>query len=61
MTLASLVAKPALLSFEDDQKLICSLWEENTELKKKVRRDSRDCFGLIFWLPLALTSLPQLV
>jgi len=37
ITLASLTAKPALLSFEDDQKLIYTLQEENTELKKKVR------------------------
>ena len=37
MTLTPREAKPALLSFEDDQKLICSLREENTELKKKVR------------------------
>jgi len=29
------------LSFEDDQKLICSLREENAELKKKVRRQTR--------------------
>jgi len=40
MTLAAHEAKPSLLSFEDDQKMICSLREENTELKKKVRQDS---------------------
>jgi len=37
LSLAMYEAKPSLLSFEDDQKLICSLREENIELKKKVR------------------------
>jgi len=37
MTLARDEAKPALLSFEDDQRLICNLRDESTRLKKKVR------------------------
>jgi len=37
LSLVCCEAKPALLSFEDDQKLICNLWEENSRLKKNVR------------------------
>jgi len=43
-------AKPALLRFEDDQRLISGLREENTELKKKVRWISMSfivCFPVI--------------
>jgi len=37
VSLSCCEAKPALLSYEDDQKLICNLWEENSRLKKNVR------------------------
>lgn len=41
----STMPKPALLSFEDDEKFICNLREENAQLKKKIaelRRQAAD-------------------
>jgi len=47
VALAWFEAKPALLSFEDDEKLICKLREENTQLKKKVKFIIMSCFLMI--------------